>query len=215
MTQDTVRILLALAECYEQSDIAAWLRDEGYAVDCTTPDKVETRLASRSYHVLVLSADQDAKCAASTVARIREADPGLAIIVERTRPITCPVADLINAGADQVCHGIGSEDDLMLLHLMILRSIVSRQFSDSNALASSRDEHVAARHPLIEAVRNAGHDMSQPLTVIIGAAEMLLLDTPEESPMRNDLEMIRREAARLREIAAGLGGLVTEYARTQ
>jgi len=215
MNARTVQILLALPDTEQQTDVAAWLREEGYAVDRTTPDEVRSTEDSGRYHVLVLAAEEKdpAHCIA-TIQRLREMDPALAIIVQRNSGTPFPIAEALRAGADEVSHGITTEDDLDLLHLMILRSIVRRRITCE---ARARVQMMGAEdmHPLVKVAREASHDMSQPLTVIMGTVEMLLLDAPEHSLMREDLEMIQRETARLRGIAARLGSLTLECARRQ
>ncbi len=52
------------------------------------------------------------------------------------------------------------------------------------------------------------HDFNQPLTVVLGTVEMLLLDVPADSFLRQDLLALQREAERLRSLATRLRGLI-------
>jgi hypothetical protein len=51
----------------------------------------------------------------------------------------------------------------------------------------------------------ASQDMSQPLTVILGIIDILLLDISLDTHVRGDLLTVQREAHRLRHLAAALG----------
>jgi two-component system NtrC family sensor kinase len=61
-----------------------------------------------------------------------------------------------------------------------------------------------------ELAAGVAHELNNPLTSIMGFAELLLHDTPPDAPARHDLEIIARQAARARDIVRNLLGFARQ-----
>jgi PAS domain S-box-containing protein len=61
-----------------------------------------------------------------------------------------------------------------------------------------------------ELAAGVAHELNNPLTSIMGFAELLLHDTPADAPARHDLEVIAKQAARARDIVRNLLGFARQ-----
>ena len=56
------------------------------------------------------------------------------------------------------------------------------------------------------------HEINNPLTAVLGYAELLLAEQPVDSPIRRELETIRDEALRARDVVTALAAVATRGA---
>jgi two-component system NtrC family sensor kinase len=75
---------------------------------------------------------------------------------------------------------------------------------EAQRLAESHLVRSARLAAIGEMAAGVAHELNNPLTTVIGFAELVLGELPEGSPLRVDLELVLRESQRARQVVRGL-----------
>lgn len=106
--------------------------------------------------------------------------------------------DAVSAGADDFLRESWIEKELALKLLLVLR-----RRADSRHL---REEESAARNAMIvELAGTAAHELNQPLTVVLGYAQLLARRMDPADPLARHVAALEKEARRMAEIIKKLG----------
>lgn len=190
-----------------QDAICDWLRERCYAAD--TVDSGEEALdlvSTRWYDAVIVDAQLGDMSCLQLVRKLRRDSQDQTLLIHRDPFGVVPVLDAMQAGADDVIPRISDREGFDLLELILSRSV--RMHRTAREATRLRDQ--LQNLDLVDLpahVRRVAHDMNQPLTVILGTADLLLMDLPPDSPLREDLQAIDREARELRRLAASLGSV--------
>ncbi|HLV60009.1 MAG TPA: histidine kinase dimerization/phospho-acceptor domain-containing protein [Fredinandcohnia sp.] len=115
--------------------------------------------------------------------------------------------DAVSAGANDFLRESMIERELPLKLLLVRRRMADAM--------SRRQEEAAARNAMIvELAGTAAHELNQPLTVVLGYAQLLSWKLEEGSPMARQVALLRKEAERMAEIVRKLGQ-ITRYETTE
>lgn len=140
------------------------------------------------------------------VDELRLLSPGIAILY------ASPVSEahrweaVVRAGADALIPLVDGDAPEGLLEVLVARCLANGGPASADTAAEAPSPGAAGL--LNKQLARLAHDFNQPLTVVLGTVEMLLLDVPAESFLRQDLLALQREAERLRSLAARLRGLI-------
>ena len=140
------------------------------------------------------------------VDELRLLSPGIAILY------ASPVSEarrweaIVSAGADALLPLVDGDAPVGLLEVLVARCLANGGAAPADSAAEARSHGAAAA--LHKQLARLAHDFNQPLTVVLGTVEMLLLDVPADSFLRQDLLALQREAERLRSLATRLRGLI-------
>jgi signal transduction histidine kinase len=87
-----------------------------------------------------------------------------------------------------------------MLLLVVRQTVALRQRNEAEArlIEASKQQAVG------ELATSVAHEVNNPLTAVLGNAELLLADLPPDSPQREELQTIRDEALRARDIVRAL-----------
>ncbi len=88
--------------------------------------------------------------------------------------------------------------------VVFTRDVTGRRRMEASLYESSKLASIG------QLASSIAHEINNPLTVIIGNAEVLLLDIPEDSPLRDTIEMILRAARRAARIVDNLLNLSSQ-----
>jgi signal transduction histidine kinase len=122
-----------------------------------------------------------------------------------------PILYALRAGADDVVPFIAETEGFELLELVLARSVAAHR-TEREARRLREQIQCLGTGELSDVVRRTAHDMNQPLTVIMGTVDLLLLELPNDSTLRADLESVLRESQKLRALATSLGSLAVTQA---
>ncbi len=151
------------------------------------------------------------------LARARAANPDQCVIMVTAAGSRLSVVEAIRAGADDalfLCGNTGSEspNDLSAqLDLTIARSLERRQLAKENRELRAKLAEASRLSDVVSLAGAAAHDMNQPLTVMSGITELLLMDADPDDPTFEDMETLRRATQRLCDIVGKLSAVTTYH----
>jgi signal transduction histidine kinase len=67
----------------------------------------------------------------------------------------------------------------------------------------------ASHSTVVDLAAAVAHEINNPLTAVLGYAELLLAELPADAPTRRELETIRDEAMRARDVVRALVAVAT------
>lgn len=115
--------------------------------------------------------------------------------------------DAVSAGANDFLRESQIESELPLKVVLVQRR-------RADTLTLQREERAARNAMIVELAGTAAHELNQPLTVVLGYAQLLAKKVQEGSPMAKQLGLLRKEAERMAEIVKKLGQ-ITRYETTE
>jgi len=187
------------------------LRATGYAVDTTdAADEALRRVVRQPVEVAILDSTSMPRSCAPTVSELRFLSPGIKVLC------VYPVSELpdwataCRAGADGLVPVTRDGVPTDVLEALVCRALAPVTNLGKGA-EESRQPGGAESGPLVTHVARLAHDFNQPLTVILGTVDVLLLDLQDASETHQDLLTLQREANRLRALAAELSSLAQEH----
>lgn len=171
--------------------------------------RIEEQLESEPEAVLLLDLRFGGPHGAGSLSAIR-CDPRFASV-----PVIALVGDkddaaardAVSAGANDFLRDARIESELPLKVVLVQRR-------RADALSLRREESAAKNAMIVELAGTAAHELNQPLTVVLGYAQLLAKKVEEESPMAKQLGLLRKEAERMAEIVKKLGQ-ITRYETTE
>ena len=181
--------------------LVAGLGERGHAMGVvTTAPEALRRVATEHCAGAIVSGALADPRPAEAIGALRVLSPSLPLLLLADSGGTPTIVASLEAGADGFVTPGDSSPEVVAALLARLTEVRRPQ------RGAEVRESAAAYAPsgLAEAVRRAAHEMNQPLTVIFGLVDVLLLDSPEDSDVRADLLTLQREAERLRMLARSL-----------
>jgi len=155
--------------------------------------------------ILLLDLRMGGPLGAGSVAALR-CDPRLAdapVIALVGDQEDATARDAVSAGADDFLRESWIERELALKVWLVLR-----RRADSRIV---REEEIAARNAMIvELAGTAAHELNQPLTVVLGYAQLLARRLDPADPLARHVLALEKEARRMAEIIKKLGR-ITRY----
>lgn len=168
-------------------------------------EPIDEILAAEEGAVLLLDLRFGSPHGAGSLSALR-CDPRLALV-----PVIALVGDKDDAAArDAVSAGANDflRESMIESELPLKLFLVQRRRADS---ISQRQEESAARNAMIvELAGTAAHELNQPLTVVLGYAQLLARKLEGEGAMAKQVALLRKEAERMAEIVKKLGQ-ITRY----
>ncbi len=140
---------------------------------------------------------------------LRLLSPTLAVLVISPDLGTDSGPSARDASVDAVVPVVDGEIPAGLIEAALCGALVLRGAGGARPGATRAGAPSRVR-PHGEAIARLVHDLNQPLTVVLGTVEVLLMDADLATPARDDLDTLRQEADRLRVIAGELRTLVHE-----
>lgn len=171
--------------------------------------RIEETLAAEEGAVLLLDLRFGGPHGAGSLAALR-CDPRLALA-----PVIALVGDKDDAAArDAVSAGANDflRESMIESELPLKLLLVQRRRADS--ISRRREESAARNSMIVELAGTAAHELNQPLTVVLGYAQLLAGKLEEGSPMARQVALLRKEAERMAEIVKKLGQ-ITRYETTE
>jgi len=189
-----------------------WLRQRRYEVEAVErSEHALLRVDSTWYDAVVVDAQVGSMSCLQMVRELRRRCPHQTLLVHRDTYGVVPILHALQSGADEVVPRITNTEGFELLELVLARGVATHR-AEREARRLHEQLKRLGSGELSEVVRRTTHDMNQPLTVIMGTVDLLLLELPDDSEMREDLETVLRESQRLRTLATSLGSLVVSEA---
>lgn len=172
-------------------------------------ERIDELLAAEEGAVLLLDLRFGAPHGAGSLAALR-CDPRFSLV-----PVIALVGDKDDAAArDAVSAGANDflRDSQIESELPLKIILVRRRHADS--LLVRREESAARNAMIVELAGTAAHELNQPLTVVLGYAQLLAKKLEAGSPMAKQIGLLRKEAERMAEIVKKLGQ-ITRYETTE
>jgi len=181
--------------------LVAGLGERGRAVGVvTSAPEAMRRVATERCDGIIVSGNLTDPPPAECIGALRVLSPALPLVFLTDGGDATGIVASLQAGADGFIRAEDASADVV--DALLARLADARRVPREQALREAPAAYAA--NDLGETVRRTAHEMNQPLTVIFGLVDVLLLDAPDDSEVRTDLLTLQREAERLRVLARGL-----------
>ena len=207
-----IAILLVEDSSAYREMVRAALVHAGYRVDAVASGKEAiARYQDGGYDVLLADTVLPDLPGIELLARVRQIDPDQCIILMTAEGSGLSAAGVIRAGADDyLLKPMRLDDDGADLDVIIARSLERRRLARENKALQAKLVEASKLNAVMSLAGAAAHEMNQPLTVISGITELLLMDADPDDPSYADYEALQRATQRLCDIVGKLGA-VTAY----
>lgn len=190
-------------------DIGARLGQHGRAVSVVeSATEAMRRVATEPCVGAIVSDALKEPPAVECIGALRILAPDLPVILLTRSGDADSIVEALHAGADAYVAD-GACADVARVLAALLGRVVEMRASHSQATGVRESDATYTATDLGDQVRRTAHDMNQPLTVIFGLVDVLMLDASEDQDVRDDLLTLQREAERLRVMARSLVHLGT------
>lgn len=143
------------------------------------------------------------------LSRVRKIDADQCVIMMTTEGSGFSAIKALRAGADDyVTKPIRLDDEGAELEVIVSRSIERRRLARENRELQAKLAEASQVNVMVSLAGAAAHEINQPLTVMAGITELLLMDTDPEDPSYQDLETLHRATQRLCNIVGKLGAII-------
>lgn len=207
----TAILLVEDSSSYREAVRAALMR-AGYRVDAAaTGTEAMERYGGGGYDVLLSDVVLPDVPGIDLLAHVRQVNPDQCVILMTSEGSGLSAAGVIRAGADDyLLKPMRLDDDGADLEVIISRSLERRRLAKENKELQAKLVEASKLNAVMSLAGAAAHEMNQPLTVMAGITELLMMDADPDDPAYQDYEALRRAAQRLCDIVAKLGA-VTAY----
>lgn len=206
---ETATVLLVEDSRVQREMIRAALTDLNYRVtDVATGQEAMASCQAAAFDVLLVDVVLPDVPGLQVLARARESDPDQCVILMSAEGSGLSAVGAVRAGADDyVTKPIRIDDEGFELEVIIARSLERRRLARENRELQAKLVEASQVNAVVSLAGAAAHEMNQPLTVMAGITELLLMDTDPRQPLYQDLETLRRATDRLSDIVGKLGSL--------
>ena len=212
-----VTVLLVEDSRVQRELIRAALTNLGYRVTVTAAGlEAMARYDEGGHDVLLVDVVLPDIPGSEVLSRARQANPDQCVIMMTAEGSGLSAVGAVRAGADdaavlrRVTKPIRLDDEGAELEVIISRSLERRRLARENRELQAKVIETSQVNAVMSLAGAAVHEMNQPLTVMAGITELLLMDADPEDPSYQDLETLRRAAQRLCDIVGKLSA-VTAY----
>jgi DNA-binding response OmpR family regulator len=208
---EMVGILLVEDSQMQRMIIDKALGKLGYAVTpAGSGEEALERYQENKFDVLLLDVILPGIDGVEVLRQVRAQDQDQCVILMTAEGSGLSAMGAIRAGADDyVTKPIRLNDGGAELEVIISRSLERRSLARDNRRLQAQLLDAQRVEAVMHLAGAAAHEMNQPLTVIMGMAE-LLSEGSEPETLREDLAAIRRSAVKLSEIVRKLAS-ITDY----
>ena len=212
MTAKQVSILLVEDSRLQRELIRAALHRMGYQVEAVeTGEEALARFAVGKFDVLLVDILLPSISGAEVLSQVHKLDVDQCIILMTAVGSGLSAMGAIRAGADDyVTKPIRMDDEGAELEVIISRSLERRRLARENRDLQERLVEAQRLNAIMALAGAAAHEMNQPLTVLTGTVEMLLMDGDPGPTYQEELKKVRRATQRLTQIVAQLS-TITSY----
>jgi DNA-binding NtrC family response regulator len=215
---EPVTVLLVEANPVQREMIRAALTDLGYRVTASASGLEAMELYQRAPHdVVLVDVVLPDIPGAEVLCRARQVNPDQCVIMLTAEGDGLSAVGAIRADDAAVLRratepsrrdGDGSE-----MEAIISRSLERRRLARENRELQAKLVEASRVNAVISLAAAAAHDMNQPLTVMSGITELLLMDADPEDPSYQDLETLHRATQRLCDIVGKLSAVTARRSR--
>lgn len=199
--------VLLVADSRELGEtIGPALTARGYSVTVADRGAKASRPPCVGHDVLLIDVTSRDGAGIEALLRAHEANARCCVIA-LTRAAGDPTrVEAVRAGADDAL-ALGDDpraaagDLAAELDLVIARAMERRSLAQQNR----------SLRALVDMAASAAHDMNQPLTVLSGTTELMLMDAEPNEPTYEDMETMRRATQRLCDIVGKLSAATNDY----
>jgi signal transduction histidine kinase len=214
-----ITVLLA-DRCQQRRErIHAALTTAGYRITVNPTGSAALPTDGAAYDVILFGADA-LEAQTDCIRQLREACPESCLILLAPPGSRPALADALRQGADDAlllpddgAPAPSHDASAAALDLAIARGLERRRLiRENHALRATLNEAAALRE-VVALAASAAHAMNQPLTVMSGITELMLLDAEPGDPMSEDMEALHRATERLCDIVSRLSSATTPFRR--
>ncbi len=206
-----VRVLLIEDSRVQREIIRATLTQMGYYVEgVETGEEALERYAVGKYDVLLVDVMLPGIGGLEVLDRIRKQDMDQCTILMTAEGSGISAVGAVRAGADDyVTKPIFVDRGGADLEVIISRSLERRRLERENRELQQKLIEADRLNAVMHLAGATAHEMNQPLTVIMGMLDLLVIDVQEGQQINGDVEVLRRAAIQLSEIVKKLGTITT------